>query len=126
MAYSQAKAIDILDDGSQIILEHWLKLQLIDGKILDQNQRGWLVSIDKWFDKFGRIKLKGSNKPPSLKQAIKWFFEEGSEATPSDIEREIKVLRREYTITKHIDVDSLSRDYREYIIDRFKNELGWL
>ena len=126
MAYSQAKAIDILDDGSQVILEHWLKLQLIEGTVLQQNQRGWLVSIDKWFVKFGRIKLKGSNKPPSVKQAIKWFFEEGSEATPSDIDREIKVLRREYSITKRIDVDSLSRDYREYIIGRFRLELGWL
>ncbi len=126
MAYSQAKAIDILDDGSQVILEHWLKLQLIDGDELARNQRGWLVSIDKWFDKFARIKLKGSNKPPSLSQGIKWFFEEGSESTPSDILREVKILMREYHITKPVDANTLAKDYREYIVGRFRNELGWL
>ena len=125
MAYSQSKAIDILDDGSQVILEHWLKLHVVEGPELERNAHQWTISIDKWFDKFARIKLKGSNHPPSLKQGIKWFFHEGAESKVDDIIREIKVISREYPINKSISYVELAESYRNYITQRFEKELNW-
>ena len=123
MAYSQDKAIDIINRGTSVVLEHWLKIQLFPNH---KSVKKWNQSISNVFKKYARIKLKGSNKKPSLKKGIEWFFEEGDEAEIDDIKREIKYILNDYKDKPaSYDEVALAKHFRKYVIERFQKELNW-
>ena len=122
MAYNQSKAIEIVNEGTSVVLEHWLKIQLMpDHKSINK----WNLSIDKIFKKYSRIKLKGSKNPPSLANGVKWFFFEGDECQPEDISREISYIEKDYRRSFVVNESQLAEQFRSYVTERMKKELGW-